>query len=119
MRVTVGRDQVHWGDDALDLELHVDDGATIFDVLFAMHDAQYLPRIGGGQATWVVEGAKPVAVIAQQWMIPRWLVAPDLPLAEARDPSGQYDLWVHYRADTDPEKLYEVYRDNGSSDSAP
>jgi hypothetical protein len=110
MRVTVGRDEVHWGDNALDLELQVEDGATIYDVLFAMHKQKYLPGISGGQACWVVEGAKPVAVIAQQWMIPKWLVSPNLPVSVLRNPEGRTDFTVEYLTQADPEEVYARLR---------
>ena len=114
MRVTVGRDEVHWGDNALDLELQVEDGATIYDVLFAMHKQKYLPGISGGQACWVVEGAKPVAVIAQQWMIPKWLVSPNLPVSVLRNPEGRTDFTVEYLTQADPEEVYTRLRGDGS-----
>lgn len=101
------------GDSAERLVLAVQEDATVSDVLLAMLQADYLPGIGGGRATWLVMGLKPVAVIAQQWTAPRWLISPDLPVEVARDPSGQYDFWVHYGGDTDPEKTCEIYRHSG------
>jgi len=114
MRVTVGRDEVHWGDNALNWELQVEDDATIYDVLFAMHKANYLPGISGGQACWVVEGVKPVAVIAQQWMIPKWLVSPNLPVSALRNPEGRTDFTVEYLTQADPEEVYARLRGDGS-----
>ena len=114
MRVTVGRDEVHMGDNAPDLELHVEDDATIYDVLFAIHKEKYLPGISGGQACWVVEGAKPVAVIAQQWMIPKWLVSPHLPVSALRNPKGRTDFTVEYLTQADPEQVYVSLRGDGS-----
>jgi hypothetical protein len=114
MRVTIGRDEVHWGDNALNWELQVEDDATIYDVLFAMHKANYLPGISGGQACWVVVGVRPVAVIAQQWMIPKWLVSPNLPVSALRNPEGRTDFTVEYLTQADPEEVYTRLRGDGS-----
>jgi hypothetical protein len=110
MRVTFSRDEVHMGDDALPLALFVDDGATIADVVLAMRQAQFLPPISGGQATWIVEGETPVAVIAQQWIIPKFLVSPELPASALRNPQANTDFRVRYATQSDPDEVYESLR---------
>lgn len=101
------------GDSAGCLVLSLQDDATVSDVLLAMLRADFVPSIGGGRATWLLMGFKPVAVIAQQWTAPRWLVSPKLSVPVTRETSGQYDYWLHYGGDRDPDEMYEDYRDRG------
>lgn len=69
----------------------------------------YLANIAGGDATWVVRvraaeddttGA-PVAVVAQQWRRPRYLLRP----GTALEP-GQRFVHYHYLQQQDPELVY-------------
>lgn len=113
MRVVIWRDSVAAGDDvdaphewAADVPAH----ATASDVVHAIIGSRYLARIAGGEATWIVEGERPLAVVAQQWSMPRWLVAPDLPLSTVRRPSGSPDFEVRYWCQVDPDRVYECLR---------
>ena len=48
---------------------------TLADALSAIVAAKYLANIAGGKATWIVEAAsKPLAVLAQQWDSPKFLI---------------------------------------------
>jgi len=101
------------GDSAECLVLSLPEDATVSDVLLAILQAGFLPGVGGGGATWLVMGLKPVAVVAEKWTAPRWLMSPDLPVSATREPSGQYDYWFDYGGHRDPEQMYDDYRDSG------
>jgi len=82
LRIKADRDSVCAGDDCESHDrifaapLH----ATVADLVDLATAVCPLASISGGLATWVVEaggyGGRPLAVIAQQWPAPRWLVAP-------------------------------------------
>ena len=78
--VPIDRDSVHAGDD---LESHamsitLNPLATLRTLIEVIQDMDYLPRISGGKATWVVySSGKPLGVFAQQWSEPKLTVPPE------------------------------------------
>ena len=76
----------------------------------AMLARPYLASIIGGQATWIVEGTRPLAVVAQQWTAPRWLVSPELPATSLAKSGGAPDFEVLYWCQVDPERVFECLR---------
>jgi hypothetical protein len=113
MTVVVWRESVAMGDD-IDAPHEwiapVEDTASIGAVVAAMMRAPYLASIAGGRATWIIEGARPLAVVAQQWAAPRWLVPPELPVAALGRPGGGPDLQVRYWCQVEPDRVYECLR---------
>jgi hypothetical protein len=73
--------------------------------------AGYLPTIADGRATWILEGRRPIAVLAQQWTEPRWLVDPETSIAELRRESGRPQFQVVYWCQVDPRRVYASLRD--------
>jgi hypothetical protein len=111
--IVIWRDSVAMGDDVdapHEWIAPVPGDAAIGAVVEAMQRARYLASIAGGRATWIVEGARPLAVVAQEWAAPRWLVTPELPVAELRRPGGRPDLEVRYWCQVDPDWVYECLR---------
>src|SRR5580765_2603986 len=50
---------------------------TLTEALSAIVEARYLANVARGKATWIVEAAgKPLAVVAQQWRSPKFLIKP-------------------------------------------
>ncbi|MDX1594944.1 MAG: hypothetical protein R3298_11910 [Gammaproteobacteria bacterium] len=115
MSVTVHltRDSVAAGDDAdapHELALLVPDDATTEAMVAAILDADYLPRIASGRATWSVISDRTLAVIAQQWPEPRMVAdASHPPERLLKDGSG-YSFHVKYHAQQDPETVLAVLR---------
>jgi len=69
-----------------------------------------LPSISGGQATWCISSAIPLAVIAQQWSGPKMLHAIP-PQLNQLDTDGQtIRFHVSYFARQDPNSVYETLR---------
>lgn len=109
MAVVIWRDSVAMGDDVdapHERTVRARDDATIGAVLDALLRTSYLARVAGGQATWIVEGERPVAVVAQQWAMPRWLVSPERTVPEVRRAAGPPDFTVRYWRQVDPERVY-------------
>jgi hypothetical protein len=75
--VIVWRESVAMGDDAYaphEIKIKVEDDESIESTLEKILATHYLPSIHGGKATWIFVGKNPVAVIAQQWSKPYYLV---------------------------------------------
>lgn len=109
MRIVIWRDSVAMGDD-IDAPheriVDVPDDASIGTIVADLANGAYLASIAGGRATWIVDGTRPLAVVAQQWDVPRWLVAPDAPAAPLRRPDGSPDFHVRYWLQVDPERVF-------------
>jgi hypothetical protein len=75
MRVALTRDGVCQGDDADAHErgIVLQDGLSLKEIVVAISEADYLPTIAGGRATWGVISRVPIAVIAQQRRRPRMM----------------------------------------------
>ena len=54
-------------------EIVLQDGLSLREIVVAISQADYLPTIAGGRATWSVTSKVPVAVIAQQRRRPMML----------------------------------------------
>jgi hypothetical protein len=108
--LTIWRDSVAAGDDAdapHEWRLAVDTDATVGSVVRTIQSARYLASIIGGKATWVVEGARPLAVVAQQWTEPRFLLDPATSIHEVVRAGGSPHLEVRYWIQVDPDRVFE------------
>lgn len=70
----------------------------------------YVPRyIQGGRATWVLraggEDGLPLAVLAQQWAAPHFLVSPTDSITRYAQPNGNPSLFVSYLVQIDPARI--------------
>jgi len=114
MSVIVWRDSVAMGDDAdapHEWVVALPAEATVANLVTKILRKGYLPRIGGGNATWIVEGRRPVAVLAQQWSEPRWLVDSDAPLTDLSRKAGRANFEIRYWCQVGPNRVYACLRD--------
>jgi hypothetical protein len=114
MPIVIWRDSVAMGDDVdapHEWAMPATLDTTLAEVVGQLLDARYPASIIGGHATWFLEGDRPLAVLAQQWDAPRWLVAPGTTVTTVRRPSGPPDLQLRYCAQADPERVYACLRD--------
>lgn len=75
-------------------------------------DSNYLANIQGGKACWVLKiSEKPVAVIAEEWTSPKFLVAPatNVQLISQERP---LNISVDYLAQKDPQTVFLEYSRN-------
>ena len=110
-RFWIWRDSVCAGDDCdapHEIERVLPLAATLAEFTAEFLDKRYLATISGGKATWVLEGRGPLAVYAQQWASPRFLVEPTMPLADAALPDGKPSLRFRYRTQEDPEIVFQT-----------
>jgi len=111
MKVYVSRSSVAAGDDvnAPNADsLSVPDGTSLEEIIKVIAQSGYLPRISGGQASWSVASNIPLAVVAQQWSVPRML--PSLArLDDLDNKHGILRLYFNYHSQIDPEIVYKVF----------
>lgn len=74
-------------------------------------EAQYLASIAGGRATWILQtgmsSGQPLAVIAEQWSRPRFLVEPESPTVTYIQHDAHPHLYLRYWCQVDPERVFE------------
>ncbi|MDD1139177.1 hypothetical protein M5G22_16605 [Pseudomonas sp. TNT2022 ID233] len=108
MEVAIDRDSVHAGDD---LESHamsitLDQTAKMRTLIEVIQDMDYLPRISGGKATWVVySSGKPIGVLAQQWLEPKLTVPPES-IVDLYFGNVEPHLLFRYWCQADPDEVF-------------
>ena len=84
---------------------------TLAETLSAIVGAGYLANIAGGKATWIVEAAgKPVAVVAQQWDSPEFLIDPATLVADCITPDSPRAIFFRYWCQVDPGVVFKCLR---------
>lgn len=101
------RDSVAAGDD-VDAphaqQFVVPDQLSLAEVLQWVLARRYLARVAGGRATWSVEAARPLAVVAQQW--PQARLLPGLTPTDLARTDNQLTLHFRYHQQLNPETVY-------------
>lgn len=109
--VQIDRGSVHASDDAHSRRIALRPDTTLRAMIESALAEGFLPSISGGRATWVVEssgavagaGGKAIAVCAQQWREPVFLIPDDTPIAMhfgTAAPRLNFD----YRCQVDPDE---------------
>ena len=110
MTLTVWRDSVHAGDDGdapHSLQLPIAANESIESVTRRLIEHRYLPSISGGRATWILESHRKLAVMAEQWTAPRFLVDPATSAAALVDPAAERQLnWIYW-CQVDPDRVFD------------
>lgn len=84
---------------------------TLAEAVSAIIDAGYLANIAGGKATWIVEAAgRPVAMLAQQWKSPRFLIDPTTLVTDCITAEAPRALFFRYWCQIDPALVFECLR---------
>jgi hypothetical protein len=84
---------------------------TLAEVLSAIVETRYLANIASGKATWIVEATgKPVAVVAQQWKSPKFLIDPTTLVTDCIIPEAPRGLFFRYWCQIDPAVVFECLR---------
>lgn len=107
--VLIVRDDVHPADAVRTLQVRVFADTTVADLVNEVirpRPLGFLPSIQGRRATWVVEYDRPLAVLAQQWSEPRFLVEPGTPAMPLLAGDPQPALRVSYHLQADPDVVF-------------
>jgi len=115
MKILLTRDSVCAGDDAdapHSRLLSIDDDCSVAQLLEAIR-LEGLPAIAGGHASWVASSAKPLGVLAQQWLESRTIWGMSYGTVMSRTKELDWSdscLRVHlsYLAQIDPELVLSV-----------
>jgi hypothetical protein len=114
LALNVERDSVSAGDDidaphAKNFAYQIND--TLAEAVTAIVESGYLSKIAGGKATWIVEASdKPVAVVAQQWELPAFLIEPSTLLCDYIIPKVAKQLFFRYWCQIEPNIVFECLR---------
>lgn len=115
--LVVWRDSVAAGDDIdapHEIKLPVEESASVAHVIVKVTSTSYLPNISGGRATWIVEaGSQPIAVLAQQWSEPRYLVHAAQPIDQLVGNAARCHIYFKYWCQADPDAVLECLK-NGN-----
>ncbi|MEV4758931.1 hypothetical protein AB0J86_28080 [Micromonospora sp. NPDC049559] len=108
MIINVDRGSVAAGDDALPhaQTIELSPETALADVVAHLRDRHFLAVIAGGKATWILVADRPLAVVAQQWEQPRFLVDPSRPIGSFAV-EGRVALMFRYWKQHDPDHVFE------------
>ncbi|MEO3754146.1 hypothetical protein ABGB06_26430 [Streptomyces sp. B6B3] len=104
------RGSVAMGDDSRphDETLDLPPETPLADVVGHILGRPFLATIASGKATWIlVTGRRPLAVVAQQWDHPRFLVDPSLPIRTWDDEGRGVALMFRYWKQHDPDHVFD------------
>lgn len=108
--IVIWRDSVAAGDDVdapheLKIASHGDE--SLDSLVTRIIQAKYLASIVGGKATWILKsGERALAVVAQQWPAPSFLVPADVS-ARSYLSGGECDLEFVYWCQVDPARVFD------------
>jgi hypothetical protein len=110
VRILLSRDSVAAGDDveSHDLEIEVDERRNLSTFIQMTVRDGYLPRISGGNATWVCMSGRRgrrLAVVAEQWKTPQLIVTFGTQIGSIGD-----SLHFRYVSQRSPQDVLDQYR---------
>ncbi len=107
MMIRVDRDSVAMGDDVRphDETIDLPGETSLADVVAHLLERRFLASIASGRATWILVGDRPLAVVAQQWDEPRFLVDGSRPIRSFG--AGGVSLRFRYWKQHDPDGVFE------------
>lgn len=96
------------GDDVLPHAESIDlpPDTSLADTVAYLVRRRYLACIAGGKATWILEADRPVAVVAQQWDEPRYLVDSSRPISSFGVEGSGVSLRFRYWMQHDPDHVF-------------
>lgn len=104
----IRRDSVAAGDDVLaphEKIVKVKNDESIENTLGRILASHYLPGIHGGKATWIVVGKNPIAVVAQQWSKPHYLIESLARTETLVDFANDHQLEFRYWCQVEPKEV--------------
>lgn len=111
--LSIERDSVCAGDDVdapHEARIAVRKESSLAAVLRVIQKRSYLAGIAGGRATWIVESDRPLAVMAQQWTSPRFLIDPATRIADCMKRDSTQGLFFRYWCQVDLRLVYSCLR---------
>ena len=110
LQITIWRDSVCAGDDAdapHEVRLVLPREVSVGSLADRIIERRYLASVAGDRATWILNGRRPLAVFAQQWLQPRFLISPESLLAPLIDLTTSPHLQFRYWCQVDPDRVFD------------
>ncbi len=107
-KIILWRESVAMADDVFaphEKKIKVENDETFESTLEKILATHYLPSIQGGQATWIVVGKNPLAVIAQQWSKPYFFVEIFAQTKDLIEFTNDHQLEFKYWGQVEPNKI--------------
>ncbi|GGP22045.1 hypothetical protein [Silvimonas iriomotensis] len=113
-QLVVWRDSVSAGDDVEaphEVRVEIERESTLAGIVAMLVSDGYLPNISGGKASWIlVSGTQTLAVLAQQWSKPEYLVPSTERIESVVDFAGRSHLQFRYWVQAEPDQILESLR---------
>ena len=87
----------------------VPDSITVLELLARIRDADYLPSLPGGRATWLAEGERPLAIMTQEYLEPWPLLPPAMKVVEIAGRLPHPHISFRHLARQMPEDAYRSF----------
>jgi hypothetical protein len=107
-KIIVWRESVAMADDVFaphETKIKIENDETFESTLEKILATRYLPSIQGGQATWIVVGKNPLAVVAQQWSKPYFFVEATSQTKNLIEFENDHQLEFKYWSQVEPNKV--------------
>jgi hypothetical protein len=111
IKLSVQRDSVCAADDVgapHSESVSIKPDSSLAEFLQIIQRMGYLAQISGGRATWIVELDRPVAVMAQQWKSPQFLIDPETRIADCA--KLDRPLFFRYRCQANPSVIFNCLK---------
>jgi len=108
--IVISRESVCLGDDCEDhnLKINIRETTTLNEIILDLFNRRYLASIDGGKATWVFKyHTQLLAVIAQEWDKPQYLVDKDIKINNLLNSCEKPELFFEYLAQINPDIVYK------------
>ncbi|MCE5286096.1 MAG: hypothetical protein LLG02_09660 [Pelosinus sp.] len=117
--IFINRDSVCMGDDmdSHEVKLEINDATTVYYLTLKIRETKYLPSIGGGKATWVLKyNNEPLAVVAQEWTEPKYLINKNERVKKLLIEGGKPEIYFEYILQENPDIVFSKLRNARRSD---
>lgn len=111
MRIQITRDSVCMGDDVHaphSQVIHAHDSSNVTECIELILRSYELPLIHGGRATWVLMSRKYLAVVAQQWKMPKLLGSYEREIPDLKYEDGVLHVHFVYLVQHDPDVVFDI-----------
>ena len=117
-KIMFDRDSVCLGDDinSHNVSFDVDEKMTIDDLIKFLYSGANIARIGGGEATWILQLRNghfymDIAVFAEQWNSVKYFSTPFSTIGEFIKIYHSNQFYAKYLGQKDPEAVYNSLKD--------
>jgi hypothetical protein len=111
--ILINRESVCMGDDCEnhELKIKINESTTLRELIINLINMRYLASIAGGKAVWVLKfHTQLLAVIAQEWNKPQYLVNANIKVYDLLNTCDKPELFFEYLMQINPNIVYQKLR---------